>query len=205
MATMQGDASPRRRTHTQVQIRDVLLLQRKKAPQGRAPRGNMARQRLEALPEAEKGTGKGTMPMAPANQSQRLPKRWKDKRKCVSKPPTTRNERESELVASLFGSFSVSTSCAKQPFFPLMAACVLGACPWLNNIEFCQLCTLSRCLRDPARTPRQKQRSKGAPELRTRLTPFGGPLNGDAASSGRGPKQPKSRETRSQREKKAPK
>ena len=75
-----------------------------------APRGNMARQRLEALPKAEKGTGKETMPTVPANQSQRPPKRWQDMRECVSEPPTTRNERESELVASLFGSFSVSLS-----------------------------------------------------------------------------------------------
>ena len=43
------------------EIMHTLLLCGAEVPLGRAPRGNMARQLTEAIPEAERGKGKGVM------------------------------------------------------------------------------------------------------------------------------------------------
>ena len=62
----QGDRPHKRRLHTREPIRDVLKLCEARALQGRAPRGDMARQVIDALPKPQKEEEQGMMPMAPA-------------------------------------------------------------------------------------------------------------------------------------------
>ena len=69
LATTQGDPPQRRRMHTQELIRHILILCVARAPQGRARRGNMARQVLDPLPNFEKEEEQGATSMAPANEA----------------------------------------------------------------------------------------------------------------------------------------
>ena len=116
-----------------------------------------------ALPKAGRGAGKA---VALANEGNR----WGERR------ATTRNERESEVVALLikvarsFDEF-ISSLCLRVflsvscfvflvlpcSLFPKMADCVLYfACPWLNNTDLCQMCAVSTW------SVREEERSVGA-------------------------------------------
>ena len=74
----QADGPHKRRMPTHGLTKHVLILCGAIVPQGRAPRGNLARQLLEALPKAEEGTGTGASPMAPSNQALCREDCWKD-------------------------------------------------------------------------------------------------------------------------------
>ena len=87
LATSQGDTSHRRGMHTHDLIRHVLILCAARVPQGRPPRGNMARQLFDPLPRTEKGKEKGTFWQIERSVAKTV-ERWRDRRECVSEPPS---------------------------------------------------------------------------------------------------------------------
>ena len=90
--------------HTQELIRHVFMICGARAFQGRAPRGNMARQTPDALPKTEKEKEKRNDADGSSTTSalsKRLLRKETDRSECVSQSPKARHERESELLASL--------------------------------------------------------------------------------------------------------
>ena len=70
------DSPHKRRMHTQELIRHILKPCVARALQGRAPRGDMARQVIDALPKPQKEETRGMMSMAPAKQKALCRKDW---------------------------------------------------------------------------------------------------------------------------------
>ena len=87
----QGDASSKRSMNTQGLVRHVLVLRGARAS-GRAPRGNMARQLLDAIPKAKKGSDADGASKLGALPQRRLLKRWRDEARmrlgATNKKPT---------------------------------------------------------------------------------------------------------------------
>ena len=96
LATTQGDTSHKREMHTQDLIRHAPMLCAARVPQGRAPRGNMARQLFDPLPRTEKGKEKGTF-----WQIERSVAKTVDKMEGQARVRLGATKRKSELVASL--------------------------------------------------------------------------------------------------------
>ena len=102
MATTQGDSSRNRRMHTQELIMARRCTLRGTRSSGQGSAWNLGKTAARCASEGRERKGNGVVPMTPVGaESQRLLKRWRDRRQCVSEPPMSRNERESELVASL--------------------------------------------------------------------------------------------------------